>query len=81
VWAVRPRRVVIQFLKILNEFITSSKSKFLDGFDNLIKSYNDYIPHLNTEQLCNLMTITCSSLIYRGALVSFIFLFFILVTI
>ena len=47
----------------MSDFISNSKSKFIDNFEVLIKNYNEFISNLSTEQLCNLMSITCYSFI------------------
>ena len=52
--------------KLINElssFLDKNKTNFLENLEVVIKNYIDFLSNLNTEQLCNVMTITSSSLI------------------
>jgi hypothetical protein len=51
-------------VKEIQDIISKSKSKLIDSFENLINAYKEFLTVLDTEQLCNLMTITSSLLIF-----------------
>lgn len=50
-------------LKKALEIISDDKKKLLDNLHELIDNYKNFLSNLNVDQLCQLLTITSSSLI------------------